>query len=126
VGLLEVLHLLAAPQTLARLRPLHSVALVAYLVFCFGTETGKQRGEQVVGLSLIHLLEVGYPLLVHLRFPFRVVARSRTYPPLCCHQAKPNTSAEGLFTGVRGREILRPSCVAWRIRRAGGARAPAV
>src|SRR5215208_3770163 len=31
--------------------------------------------------------------------PF-VVTRSYTYPPPCCHQAKPITSAEGLSTGV--------------------------
>src|SRR5215211_6418391 len=42
--------------------------------------------------------------------PF-VVTRSYTYPPPCCHQAKPSTSAEGLFTEVRGRGILRSSLV---------------
>src|SRR5215208_683392 len=40
VSLLELSHLLAAPETLARLRPLHHVVLVAYLVFRFGTKAG--------------------------------------------------------------------------------------
>src|ERR671920_2216778 len=40
--------------------------------------------------------------------PF-VVTRSYPYPPPCCHQAKPNTSADGLFTGVARRLVLRSS-----------------
>src|SRR5919112_5587871 len=40
--------------------------------------------------------------------PF-VVTRSYTCPPPCCHQAKPNTSADGLFTGVARRLVLRSS-----------------
>jgi hypothetical protein len=57
---------------------------VAYLVLRFGTEPGKQLSEQVVGLLLVHLLEVGHPLLGHLRFPFRS-REGVTYQPLCCH-----------------------------------------
>src|SRR5215217_7324731 len=71
VSLLELSHLLAAPETLARLRPLHHVVLVAYLVFRFGTKEGKQLVEEMVGLLLLHLLEVGHPLRVHLRSSFR-------------------------------------------------------
>src|SRR5215211_102805 len=112
VGLLELPHLLAAPQTLARLRPLHGVVIVAYPIFRLGTEDRKQLGEQVVGLLLIHLLEVGCSLLVHLRYPFR--SREGVYLPTsmlpsCCQQAKPSTPAESLFTGVRGSGILRTS-----------------
>src|SRR5919112_6865009 len=40
--------------------------------------------------------------------PF-VVTRSYTCPPPCCHQAKPNTSADGLFTGVARRLVVRSS-----------------
>src|SRR5919112_1256535 len=71
VSLLELSHLLAAPETLARLRPLHRVVLVAYLLFCFGTKAGKQLVEEMVGLLLVHLLEVGHPLRVHLCSSFR-------------------------------------------------------
>jgi hypothetical protein len=44
---------------------------VAYLVFRFGTKAGKQLVEEMVGLLLVHLLEVGHPLRVHLRSSIR-------------------------------------------------------
>jgi hypothetical protein len=86
---------------------------VAYPILRFGTEERIQLAEEVVGRLVVHLLEVGHPLFVHLRFPFR----SRdvlTYQPLCCHQAKPSTSlpkaysskcVEELFSEVRIQDL---------------------
>jgi hypothetical protein len=39
---------------------------VAYAILRFDAEAGKELGEQAVGLLLVHLLEVGRPLLGHL------------------------------------------------------------
>src|SRR5215213_6149650 len=40
-------------------------------VFRFGAKHGVKIGEEVLSLLFVHLLEVGHPLLVHLRFSFR-------------------------------------------------------
>ena len=106
MSLLELPHNLAAPQTLARLRPLHRVVIVAYVVFRFATEAGKELGEEVVGLSFVHLLEVGHPLIGHFRFSFCSYEVVRIYPPSCCHPSKLSASDEGLFTEVRRRRVF--------------------
>ena len=58
----------------------------------FGTEKGKQLGEQVVGLLLVHLLEVGHPLIGHLRFPFR--SREVVYLPTSMLPSSENLKEE--------------------------------
>jgi hypothetical protein len=80
VGILEGSHRLAAPETLSGLGPLHRVAFVAYAILRFDAEAGKELGEQAVGLLLVHLLEVGRPLLGHLcALPF-VKSRGHDLP----------------------------------------------
>jgi hypothetical protein len=72
--------------------------LVAHVVFLFGAKVGKQLGEEAVCLPLVHLLEVGHPLLVHLAAP-PVVANYVLVQPWC-QPKKLGASSEGLFTEV--------------------------
>src|SRR5215217_7266878 len=44
----------------------HVVLWVAHVVFLFGAVVGKQLGEEVLCLLVVHLLEIGHPLLIHL------------------------------------------------------------
>jgi hypothetical protein len=70
VGFLERSHVLPAPETLPGLGHLHHVVLgVTHVVFLFGDVAGIQVGKELVRLLLVHLLEVGDPLLIHLAAP---------------------------------------------------------
>jgi hypothetical protein len=41
---------------------------VAQLVFRFGAQIGEKIGEEASHLVLVHLFQVGYPLLIHLAY----------------------------------------------------------
>jgi len=79
----------------------HVVFLMAHVVFLFGAETGIQIGKEAVRLLLVHLLEVGHPLLGHLAAP-PVVANYYVLVQPWCQPKKLGASSEGLFTEMPG------------------------
>jgi hypothetical protein len=108
VGFLERPHVLPAAEALPGLGHLHHVVFwVTHVVFLFGDVAGIEVDKEAVCLLLVHLLEVGDPLLGHLRFSFRshevlylpryaAIQRSPSHPTKPC---SPNL-VEGEFAEV--------------------------
>jgi hypothetical protein len=82
--------------------------LVAHVVFLFGAVAGIEVSKEAVRLPLVHLLEVGHPLLVHLAAP-SVFANDYDviFVQPWCQPKNLVASSESLFTELPGKWILR-------------------